>query len=141
VHLTDFSDYGLRVLIYLCVHEGPASLTQLADAYGISRNHLVKVVSRLAKGGFVATRRGPGGGIELGAPPDRINIGEVVKYTEPHFNLVECFDASHSTCKLTPACALRSVLAEAHANFIATLSRYSLADIAKKRRSLAKVFR
>lgn len=141
MHLTNFSDYGMRVLIYLAVNDRPASLSRLAEAFGISRNHITKVVNRLAKGGFVVTRRGRGGGIELGAPPDEINVADVVKFTEPDFHLVECFDLARSTCVLTPVCALRNVLGEAQSNFLATLSKYTLADLVHNRRTLTKLFR
>lgn len=140
MRLTAFTDYGLRVLIYLSVGEAPASLDRLSAAYGISRNHLSKVVTCLSKGGLVRTKRGQGGGIVLARPAAEINIADVLRLTEPDFNLVDCFDANGPGCVLSPACALRGALHEARGAFLDALGRYTLADITKNRRSLAELF-
>lgn len=140
MRLTTFSDYSLRVLIYLGVHEkGLATVGQIARAYGISENHLVKVVHHLAQREYIETTRGKGGGMRLGRAPDRINVGEVVRATEDNQKLVECFDRKSSGCRIEPACVLRSVLGQAVDAFFGTLDRYTLADLLASRSSLARM--
>jgi len=130
MQLTRFTDYSLRVLIYLGAHPGRlCTISEIADAYRISENHLMKVVNRLATAGYIETVRGKGGGMQLSRAPKMINIGAVVRDMEERFDIVECFDEARQDCPLLPACALRSVLADARRNFMATVDRYSLADV------------
>src|SRR5215467_9802984 len=128
MQLTYYSDYSLRVLMYLAVNRDPkVNISAIADRYRISRNHLVKVVHNLARGGFIKSYRGKGGGIRLARDPEQINVGEVVRYTEGPPKPVECFDAERNRCIITKACGLAEVIAEACDSFFATLDRYSLA--------------
>src|SRR5688500_16523949 len=107
MYLTLYSDYSLRVLIYLGLHpDRLCSIAEIAQAYGISRNHLLKVVNELANLGFVQSTRGRGGGLTLGRDPSQISLGEVIRQTEP-LHLVECFDAKTNTCRLAPSCELK----------------------------------
>jgi len=106
-----------------------ATITDIARTYGISRNHLVKVVHNLAMQGFIITTRGRGGGITLARPAAQINIGDVVRHTEVNFHLVECFDHEHNTCPIAAACFLKGALYEAQKAFISVLDRYTLADV------------
>ena len=129
MRLTQHTDYSLRVLIYLaCDPERLVTIQQISEAYGISRNHLMKVVRELANQGYVASTRGAGGGIRLGRPPESIRIGDVVRAMEPDFALVECFRPDNA-CVITPACRLPHLLEEAAAAFLATLDGYTLADL------------
>ncbi len=138
MRLTTFSDYSLRVLMYLGVHDDRlATIAEVAAAYGISENHLVKVVHHLAQRGYVETLRGKGGGMRLARKPARINLGELVRGTEEQ-RLVECFDAD-SSCRIESACALRAILGEALESFFAVLDRHTLADLLVQERKLAKV--
>lgn len=140
LQLTYYTDYSLRVLIYLAVQpDRLASVPEIAAHYGISRNHLVKVVHNLARGGFINTYRGKGGGIELALDPAKINLGEVVRYTEGPARPVECFDPDSNRCVIASACGLTKVLAHACENFFATLDGYTLADIVKRRRKLSTI--
>jgi Rrf2 family nitric oxide-sensitive transcriptional repressor len=140
VQLTYYTDYSLRVLMYLAIQRDPmANVSEIADCYGISRNHLVKVVHNLARGGFIKSYRGKGGGIELARNPAKINIGEVVRYTEGPARPVECFDVEKNRCVITKACGLTAVLAEACENFFATLDGYTLADLIKRRARMARM--
>ena len=140
MRLTTFSDYTLRVLIYLGVHdEEIATVGQIADAYGISSNHLMKVVHHLAQTGYIETTRGKGGGMRLGLPPEKINLGEVVRGTEDKRTLVECFDRSTSECRIESACVLRGVLGQALEAFFGALDGYTLADLLAPKPRLANM--
>jgi Rrf2 family nitric oxide-sensitive transcriptional repressor len=140
MRLTTFSDYGLRVLMYLGVHrERLATIGEIARAYGISENHLMKVVHHLAQHGYIETIRGKGGGMRLARAPGEINIGAVVRQSEDSLTFVECFDRETSDCRIAPACSLKHALAEALESFFATLDRYTLADLLGSRSRLAKL--
>ncbi|MBY0579779.1 MAG: Rrf2 family transcriptional regulator [Burkholderiales bacterium] len=133
MRLTLYSDYSLRVLLYLShKDQEAATITELADFYKISRNHLVKVVHNLGINGFITTSRGKHGGIRLARPAGEISVGDVVRHTEPDFDLLECFNAETDQCVVTKTCNLKSVLFEARNAFIEVLDRYTLADAAAK---------
>ena len=134
MHLNTFTDYALRVLIYTAAREPErVSLDELAEAYGISRNHLVQVVSKLARIGYLKTARGRGGGILIGKPAADITVGEIVRATEPGFEMAECFQKGSNHCRLTPVCQLKGILGEATRAFLETLNSYTLADIVRDR--------
>lgn len=129
MQLTRYTDYSLRVLVYLGMEtERRATITELAEFYAISRNHLVKVVHHLAQQGFIHTSRGKNGGMTLARPAQQIKIGEVVRCTEPNFEIAECFNRDTNRCVLSPDCRLKSILQEANLAFLATLDRYTIAD-------------
>jgi Rrf2 family nitric oxide-sensitive transcriptional repressor len=143
MRLTNFTDYSLRVLIYLGTREGDARLTTIGDiatAYGISRNHLMKVVHHLAKQGYVETTRGKGGGMRLARAPEKINIGTLVRSTEEDFALVECLEKGSQNCTIAPACALPPVLAGALRAFFRELDGRTLADLLQPQADLARIF-
>lgn len=132
MQLTLYTDYSLRVLLYLALVPGrTATITEISGAYGISRNHLVKVVHNLSVQGFIQTTRGRGGGICLSRPPEQIVIGDVVRHTEVNFKLVECFDREFNTCPIAVACVLKDTLYDAQKAFMAVLDEKTLADIVK----------
>jgi len=132
MQLTRRTDYALRVLIHLAANQKKLlSVTELADFYGISRNHLVKIVQGLVENDFVVTVRGKNGGMQLAKNPSDISVGHVVRFMENHFNLVECFDAQHNHCSLDGACRLKGVLQRAMNEFLITLDAISIADITK----------
>jgi Rrf2 family nitric oxide-sensitive transcriptional repressor len=133
MHLTLHTDYALRVLLYLRLRQdGKSTIQEVADAYGISKNHLMKVAQRLAGLGYVQASRGRGGGLLLAKPPEEINLGRLVQQMEPHLDLVECFDAATNTCPIAAACDLKTLLAEAQEAFLRALSSYSLADLGSR---------
>jgi len=135
MRLSRHTDYALRVLIHLAARpERLASIAEIARAYAISENHLMKVVHMLGRAGFVRTVRGRGGGIELAVPAADIRIGDVVRHGEADLNMAECGE-----CLIAPACGLTSVLNEALGAFLAVLDRYSLADITRRRGDLARL--
>lgn len=135
MQLTRYTDYSLRVLIYLAVQpEHLATIEEILDAYEISRAHLMKVVHELGQAGFIETIRGRGGGIRLAHAPEDIVIGDVVRHAEGPMALVECFNPATSRCRIEPACGLRSLLDEALGAFLGTLDQYSLADLVARRR-------
>jgi Rrf2 family transcriptional regulator, nitric oxide-sensitive transcriptional repressor len=130
MRLTQFSDYALRTLLYLGVHsDRRVPVVEVAEAYGISRHHLVKVAGMLTDLQLVAALRGRGGGLRLARSPEAIDVGWVIRRTEPDLHLVECFDAVRDTCPITPACALKHVLFEARQAFFKVLDEVTLADL------------
>ncbi len=134
MQLTLYTDYSLRVLIYLGIRpEQQATIGEIAESYNISRNHLVKVVHNLANLGYIKTLRGRGGGMVLALPPEEINVGEVVRRTEPNFNLVECFDKESNTCPISSCCALIMGLKVARKAFLEVLDGFTLADAVANR--------
>ena len=138
--LTTFTDYSLRVLLYLAARpEERATIAQIAGAYGISEHHLVKVVHFLGKQGWLANVRGKGGGMELALPPELVGLGDVVRATEGEAVIAECFETDGGHCCITPGCRLRGVLKEAVKAFEAVLDRYTLADLADNREQLARI--
>ncbi|MCW5771061.1 MAG: Rrf2 family transcriptional regulator [Rhodospirillaceae bacterium] len=131
MRLTAFTDYGLRALMRLAGAPGRSfSTDEIAREFAISRHHLTKVVRDLAAAGFVATRRGAGGGLRLARPAEGITLGEVVRALEARQAIVECFRADGGACTLTPRCRLKSRLAQAQAAFLAALDATTLADCA-----------
>lgn len=129
MNITRFTDYSLRTLIYLALQEGqPVTIKEVADRYGISKNHLMKIVQELNTKGFLAATRGKNGGIRLSRDPADINIGALVRSIEQSSTLVECFGADNQ-CVITPACRLRVAFAEAMEGFFQCLDCYTLADL------------
>ena len=139
MHLTTFSDYAFRILIYLSLRKAPCSLNEISQAYGISRNHLIKAVNVLEKNGFINTKRGVGGGISLAKPASEIGLADVVKSTEPSFTIVECFDREKNKCVITSACKLKLILNDALNAFLDELAGHTLADITGNSRDLLKI--
>lgn len=138
MQLTLYSDYSLRVLIYLGLRpEHQATISEIAESYGISRNHLVKVVHNLGNLGYIRTLRGRGGGMILARKAEDINVGEVVRQTEPSFDLVECFDKETNTCPIAPCCALIKGLKAARTAFLDVLDQFTLADVVSNGEQLA----
>ncbi len=133
MQLTRHTDYSLRVLAFLCLKRKDAvTITEIADYYSISRNHLVKVVHHLSNAGFITTTRGKGGGIRLAHAATDIHIGDVVRKMEPHLDIVECFNSHNPTCNIEPICKLKKTLYEARRAFLTVLDKYTLADAISK---------
>lgn len=134
MRLTFYSDYALRVLMYLAINrEALSTIQEIADHYGISKNHLMKVTYELGLAGYIDTVRGRGGGVRLAKAPDQIGIGDVIRSTEEDFRLVECFDPETDQCVISGRCKLARILDEALDNYLKTLDRYTLADLAGER--------
>lgn len=125
MRLTRYTDYAMRVLLYLGRQpDRLCSIAEIARAYGISQNHLMKVINDLVNAGYLASVRGRGGGVRLARPAEQINVGALIRHTEDDFDLVGC-----GSCIIAPACGLTSVLNEALAGFLAVLDRHTLADV------------
>ena len=140
MRLTNFTDYSLRVLLYLAVRPGErATIGEITTAYHISENHLMKVVHFLGKAEVLANVRGKGGGLMLGRPAESINVGEVVRLTESRAMPAECFDHQLNRCVVTPVCHLKGIYAEAVRAFYAVLDRYTLSDVACNPEQLANI--
>ena len=135
MQLTRYTDYAIRIMLHVGAHDDLSSITQIADAYRISKNHLMKVVQHLGQGGFLETIRGRNGGLRLGRPAEEITIGQLVRYTEQGFNLVDC-----TNCLVAPACTVPRILGEATQAFLAVLDRYTLSDILSKRADMRSLF-
>lgn len=137
MRLTTFTDYSLRVLIYLGVKgDSLSTIGEIASAYNVSQNHLMKIVQNLAAMGYVETIRGKGGGLRLASAPEDINIGEVVRACERSMALVECFEPGHSCC-IEKACMLKGLFHEAGEAFLAVLEKYTLSDLLRPKDRLA----
>lgn len=131
MRLTSFTDYGLRMLMRMASAPGTAfSTAELAEEFGLSRNHLTKIVQQLARGGVVETRRGGGGGAVLSLDPAEIRLGDVVRLLEQGQALVECFGPTGGDCTIEGCCRLKARLRHAEARFLEDLNRSTLRDIA-----------
>jgi len=134
VQLTSFTDYGLRALIYMAsLPEGRmTSISEVTEVYGVSRNHMVKIINQLSRAGYVTAVRGKNGGIRLGRPAPLIRIGDVVR----ELSLVNC---SSEFCHITPACRLKQALSKAVNSFLTELDNYTLADLVEENTPLYKL--
>lgn len=131
MHITRYTDYSLRVLMYLAVQgDRLATIQEIADSYEISKNHLMKVVHQLNKKGYIETVRGKKGGMRLHMMPEEINVGILVRETEHDLSIVECH-SSKNACKISPVCGLQPVFKEALQAFLSVLDKYTLKDVMK----------
>jgi Rrf2 family nitric oxide-sensitive transcriptional repressor len=134
MRLTVYTDYALRMLIYLALKDdGLATIEEIAQSYGISKNHLMKVAHQLGLAGYVDTVRGRHGGLRLAKPAKAIGLGEVVRHTEPDMAIVMCFEPVNADCAILPSCVLRKALASARAAFVDVLDEYTLSDLVRPR--------
>lgn len=135
--LTAQADYSLRVLSYVSLRPAtPSTVPEIAAAYGLSHNHLSKVAQNLSKLGYLRATRGRNGGFLLAAPPEEINLGDLLRSVEPDLNLVECFDPGTDHCAISPACRLKGILRESMGAFLGVLDRYTLADLMANRQRM-----
>jgi Rrf2 family transcriptional regulator, nitric oxide-sensitive transcriptional repressor len=140
MRLTAYTDFSLRVLMYLAARpDARPTISEIAATYGISKNHLMKVVHELGAAGYVKTIRGKNGGLQLGRAASEIGIGDVVRHAEPDMALAPCLGPVGPRCAITPACKLRGALAEAGAAFMAVLDRYTLADLTGNKDALLRL--
>ncbi len=138
MHLTRFSEYSLRVLIYLAPdQERLVTIGEIATAYGISHQHLVKVVHNLARHGYVHTVRGKGGGLRLAKPLESVNVGELVRKTEANLNVVDC---EGTFCPIRQGCQLLTIFEEARDSFLGVLDRYTLDFLVSNKGDLDRLF-
>jgi Rrf2 family nitric oxide-sensitive transcriptional repressor len=139
MRLTTFSDYTMRVLIYLGLRrDGLITISDIAKAYDISENHLTKVVHQLAQRGYIETVRGKGGGMRLAREPEEINLGELIRITEGDTGLLACLEGQGSCC-IQSACSLIGILREAQTALFAVLEKYTLADLLQREQPLATI--
>ena len=136
MRLTIYTDYALRVLLYTGAADQSVTIARISDAFGISKDHLRKVVHALAQHDFVVTTQGRSGGIRLARPADEINLREVVERFEATL-LVECFDPVTNTCPIDGMCHLKHVLHDAQQSFLASLGNYQLSDLISNPRLIA----
>jgi Rrf2 family nitric oxide-sensitive transcriptional repressor len=137
MRLTVFSDYTLRVLMYLALDRTRlATIPEVATAYGISENHLMKVVHHLARAGIVESVRGKGGGIRLARAPEEIRLGEIVRASEGDAPIVECLSGDPRACRITSSCRLKGILVNAFEALYDSLDEHTLADLIERPREL-----
>lgn len=137
MRLTVYTDYALRLLMFVAVKDDElATISEVAAAYGISRNHLMKVAHQLGVAGFVETVRGRSGGLRLAKPAAAIRLGDIVRQTEQDMTLVPCFEPDNADCAIRSCCGLRRALGRATEAFFAELDGYTLADLVKPRSAL-----
>ncbi|MGJ8562408.1 MAG: RrF2 family transcriptional regulator [Alphaproteobacteria bacterium] len=138
MNITKFSDYCLRVLIFLAANDDEkATADQIAKAYDISFHHVAKAAQWLGRENYILSERGRGGGITLASKATEINIGELLAETENHTHLVECMKPAGGACCIRPACGLKLALAEAEAAFYETLRKFTLADVVTQKSALS----
>jgi Rrf2 family transcriptional regulator, nitric oxide-sensitive transcriptional repressor len=140
MHVSLFSDYTLRVLMYAALHRTRlVTIPDIAAAYGISENHLMKVVHQLARAGIVESVRGRGGGIRLARAPEEIHLGEVIRQSEGDVPIVGCLSGDPQACRITSTCRLKGILANALDEFYDALNEHTLADLVLKPKALMHV--
>jgi Rrf2 family nitric oxide-sensitive transcriptional repressor len=133
MQLTNFTDYGIRCLIYLASNQDKiSSVKEIALYHNLSTNHLVKIVHKLVQLGYISSRKGKGGGIKLASSPSQIKLGDIIEQLEPSMDIVECFNLSTNRCRIIKSCNLKHYLKEANTSFIRTLNNYTLDDAMKK---------
>ena len=129
MQLTQFTDYSLRALIYIAIKQNMCTIHDIACAYDISHNHLIKIIHNLSKLGVIKTIRGKNGGLLMAKNPAEINLKSLVLRLEPHLDLVPCFNKDKANCCIAPTCKLRAVLLEAQNAFFNVLEQFTLKDI------------
>ena len=140
MRLNTQSDYALRLLMQLTVNRDElVTISQVAERFRISRNHLMKIAQALGQHGFIETVRGRSGGLRLAAPPEEISVGAVVRKMEGDFALVDCLPGGNGQCIISSACRLTGIMSEALEAFLAVLDGYSLADLTGANAKLAKI--
>lgn len=140
MRLTVYTDYALRLLMYLALRgDRLATIGDVAGSYGISRNHLMKVAHQLGVAGYVETVRGRGGGLRLARSPAAIGLGDVVRRTEPDMSLVPCFNPVNDPCPIRQCCVLQQALDRARGAFLDALDQYTLADLVRPRARLQEL--
>jgi len=139
MHLTTFSDYTMRVMMYLGIQHGQlVKISDIAQAYKISENHLMKVVHHLAQRGYIETVRGKGGGLRLVLEPSAVNIGEMIRISEGDTPLLPCL-GPNGTCSIQSSCKLMGILREAQVALYAVLDKYTLVDLLQQEESLSRI--
>lgn len=140
MRLSTYTDYSLRLLMHVALNDKKlVTIQEVAEAFAISRNHLMKVAFELGRHGFLETVRGRNGGLRLARDPAQISLGEIVRATEFDFNMVECFDASTNACTISGPCRLRGILTRALKAWLSVLDDHTLADLTRQNQALSKL--
>lgn len=139
MRITRFSDYSLRVLIYLGAKDAKASIAEISVAFNISKNHLMKAVHNLVKLGYVGSIRGKAGGIFLSRTAKSIKLGDIIQQLEPDMDMAECFNKESGSCTISPVCRLKGIFWEATESFLKTLNQYTLADLIQNKKDLSRL--
>jgi len=130
MRLTTYTDFSLRLLLHLAVQgDRLSTIPEVAEHYGISRHHLVKVAHQLGVKGYIATSRGKNGGLRLGRPAEQIRVGDVVRSMEPDMAVVPCLTTDGPLCRIAPSCRLKTVMERGREAFLAELDAVTLAEL------------
>lgn len=140
MHLTTYTDYSFRVLMYVSLKNGEkATIKEICDVYNISKNHVMKIVHKLGQAGFLETSRGVNGGILLAKRSEDISLRDVMLITEPNFNIVECFECGESDCPLVGNCELNRTLNIGLKAFLEVMEGVTIADLLKSRGTMCRL--
>lgn len=140
MQLTLFSDYSLRLLMYLGLKPSEVvPIVEVSDAFGVSRHYMLKVMNELVQLGYIEAVRGRNGGVRLLKKPSELRLGKLVRQTEPSGGVLQCIDDREADCPIVPVCRLRKVLAEAEAEFYRVIDRYTLADLLAQPAALTRL--
>jgi len=141
LQLTQKTDFALRALVYLVLNpDHHVSIKEISESYQISYHHLVKALQELIQQGIIESRLGKGGGLKLKRSPSDVTIGEIVRITENHFNIFECFKEDNSNCIISPKCQLKGLMGQAQKAFLAVLDKKTLADVSSNGDQLQQLF-
>lgn len=141
MQLTQKTDFALRALIYLILHpDRPVPIKEISESYHISYHHLVKALQELIQSGHIESKLGKGGGLKLKKDPTEITIGEVVRITENHFNIFECFKEENVNCIISPKCQLKGLMGQAKKAFLDVLDSKTLADVSTNGEEVKALF-
>lgn len=140
MQLTQFTDYSLRALIYIALKKKSCTIGEISRVYGISRNHLLKIIHNLSKLGYIKTTRGKNGGILLSDEALGVNLKKLIVELEAHLDFVPCFNVEKQNCCIAPVCRLKMVLYEAREAFLSVLLKYTLGDMISNKDELQKIF-
>ena len=137
MRLTIYTDYALRLMMYLAVKEdGLATIAEIAESYEISKAHLMKVAHHMGIAGYVESVRGARGGLRLAKPAKAISLGEIVRHAEPDMAVMACLKPIDAPCVIKRCCVLRGALEEAGLAFLEVLDGYTLSDLVQPRERL-----
>ncbi|MCV0424942.1 MAG: Rrf2 family transcriptional regulator [Roseibium sp.] len=129
MRLSQASDFALRILMATAQSGAPQTVDKLSTQLGLAKSHVMKIVAQLARGGYLETTRGRGGGIRLARSTEEIRLGDVVRLIEPDLGVVACLKPAPAVCAFLPRCAMKGAMAQAAEAFLDSLNTHTLASM------------